>query len=274
MAADPFTENDQSGCLIYKKMKFITFYFSGTGNTKWIAGQFDEMARAAGHRNSSYSVFEINSIAGYSDEILSADYIVLAFPLYGANIPRLMRSFISLMSGHLKQLRIANKKLIVVNNVGFVNGAGIFFMKKFIRNSPLEITIYLNIRTSNTAPSRKRNRAVVGDKLPEVVKARAKGQLEKAITMAAEGRVLIQGAGPHLLMGCLIRRLLRNEIRDNYRRMSVDMEVCTECMTCVKNCPTKSIQLKDKSFLFSSSCEACMRCYNNCPVHAISSQKQ
>ena len=133
--------------------------------------------------------------------------------------------------------------------------------------------MYVNIRTSNTAPSLKRKRAVIGDNLNIKVKNKALEQLKKVLRRIDDGRNLIQGIGPHLIIGCLIRSILRNAIRDNYLKMHVDMNSCTECMICVRNCPTKSIYIKDKSFLFSNSCESCMRCYNNCPVHAISNRK-
>ena len=37
-------------------MKFITFYFSGTGNTQWAVEQFTNMALALNHQAGMFSI--------------------------------------------------------------------------------------------------------------------------------------------------------------------------------------------------------------------------
>jgi ferredoxin len=256
-------------------MKFITFYFSGTGNTKWIADKFNEIALAAGHENSVHPVFNIDetNINEYQEEIVYSDYIVIANPIYGADIPRRMRLFLALLMNNLGFIHSGHKKLIFINNYGYVNGSGIFHTLRLIKNKPVRIRIYSNIRTSNTATLSKRTKVATGKDLPEAIKAKTVKRLKMVITAAEENKRIIMGTGPHLLGSILMRKLFKERIMNNYMNMHVDSEICTLCMICVKNCPTGSISYNGGDFIFAKSCEACMRCYNRCPVHAISNKK-
>lgn len=44
---------------------------------------------------------------------------------------------------------------------------------------------------------------------------------------------------------------------------------CNACGICIKNCPTKSISMKNGSPYWDFSCESCMRCLAFCPRNAI-----
>ena len=44
---------------------------------------------------------------------------------------------------------------------------------------------------------------------------------------------------------------------------------CDGCSVCLKQCPTKAIQIKNKRPFWTRKCESCMHCMNICPKQAI-----
>ena len=156
-----------------------------------------------------------------------------------------------------------------INTFAYVNGHGVFNAKKEFKDVPFKTVGYVNLRLTNTAPSKTKTREQVGEKLPSSLKKKAEDTLSRFIQRLEIGKKTIMGIGPHLLVGILIRRILRDEIKKNHLRMRVDMEKCTACMLCVKSCPVSCIRYTKGSFGFSSACEACMRCYHLCPQAAI-----
>ena len=45
---------------------------------------------------------------------------------------------------------------------------------------------------------------------------------------------------------------------------------CTKCGSCVRNCPSKNIEITKGKVSFETNCSACLRCVYNCPQKAIS----
>lgn len=53
-------------------------------------------------------------------------------------------------------------------------------------------------------------------------------------------------------------------------KLSIDMEKCTQCYTCEKNCPVQGIDIKADPPRIQTQCIYCWRCVNICPTLAIS----
>jgi ferredoxin len=55
------------------------------------------------------------------------------------------------------------------------------------------------------------------------------------------------------------------------KRLYADMEACTRCDLCMKSCPTQSIYLDDDNvYQFTpETCILCLRCYHRCPARAV-----
>ncbi|MFH1512948.1 MAG: EFR1 family ferrodoxin [Bacillota bacterium] len=251
-------------------MKILTFYFSGSGNTQWVIHQLDSMFRQSGYISQCAAIEEID-MAEYIKSMTNAfDYIGFAYPLYGANIPRIMR-------GRIRQFLLAARnnpaiplKLFLINTFAYVNGHGVFQATKLLRHTPFGIIAYLNIKMPNSAPQ-KRNANRTGQFIADDNRKRkAVYKLTEFVKRLEHGKTYINGVGPHLFVGKVIRRVLRKAIANNYQKMHVDLRACTKCMQCVRRCPVQCIQYQNGAFIFSSACEACMRCYHGCPAHAIS----
>jgi len=246
-------------------MMFSIFYFSGTGNTKWVSNTCKGILTEKGFDSKMYSIEE--EIVNLNEIILNSDYIGIAYPICGANIPRIMREFIL----KLKELlpKDIEKRVFVISTAGYVDGFGPFSIMTLFKKSGLKLRGYISTRISNnvSTPTIKAN--PVGSDELKIRLEMAEKKINELVDRLILGEKYIKNIGPYLLGGLIIRKVSKKGLRNSYLAHSVDLNKCRRCMVCVKKCPTKSIEYKDDKFVFLPSCTACMRCYNFCPTYAI-----
>lgn len=252
-------------------MKFTTFYFSGTGNTKWVAEEFDKIVINTLNTSEIISIESIdyNNFFFLIEKIKNSDFIGFANPIYGGNIPPIMLTFIKNLIKSVESENIITKPIYIINTFAYVNGFGPFCAKKLFKKSCFSLISYINIRLSNNI-SRPNLRVKLTDKAK--LKKRKKGAIEnlsKMVDLILKGKKNINGIGPYLIPNILIRKKSIKAIENNYNVLSINCDTCSRCMRCVNTCPTKSIKYENNSFTFLSSCTACMRCYNNCHTYSI-----
>ncbi len=251
-------------------MKILIFYFSGNGNTKWTVETFEEIAR---EKYFDVELMSIEDMVGwdftsYHNSIKNADIIGFGTPIYGSNLPRIMTSFIQTILPQIDKIN-KNATYMFMNTYGYVNGFGIFKARQLLKAINKKPKVYFNAKLFNSAPSRKDHSQITENELAKR-KAVVILKLKKLCEFIEGGKTYIKGLGPHLVIGIIIRNLLRKSIENNYKAMICDGNLCTDCGKCIVECPTKSIIKEGDGICFSDSCTSCMRCYNNCPVQAIS----
>ena len=247
-------------------MNVLTFYFSGSGNTEWVVRRWDGMLKGNGHTSRIAAVEAVDMAAFVRDLPGAFDCIGFAYPVYAADIPRSMFGAIRGFAEAASARPDVAKNLFIINTFAYVNALGIFGARKLFRGTPFRVRSLLNVKMINSAP-RKKAKDLTGP--DEARKRNAQRQLAAFLKRMEHGKNRVEGVGPQLLGGKLVRALLRRPIQNNYRRMRVDPQVCTGCMLCVRECPTHSIRYENPAFTFADTCEACMRCYHHCPVRAI-----
>lgn len=250
-------------------MNIVCFYFSGTGNTQWIVRRFEEESK---HHMITFFTYAIEECTTFSPQqkknVKDADYIALAYPIYGASIPPLFDRFLQTL--HQSHILSPGQKAIILTTYGYINGYGPFCAKKRLKKLTLDVQYHINCRMMNNiftpfmpiSPlsekrfSRRREQNFL--KIKKLVK---NIQEEKSRT--------IEGVAPYLIGGWIVRRLSGHKIRHAHTELSVDHSRCTRCLQCLKGCPTSSIEINSNTLAFTNSCTACMRCYNYCPQAAI-----
>lgn len=236
-------------------MDVSILFFSGTGNTRWAAGFLAERLGARGHRVSVHDLEE-----GLHSGLETLDRLVLAHPIYGANLPRLVAD------AARNPCFPSGLPLDVLATFGYVNALGYFRERRALG---LPIHSYYNLRMFNDVSTP----AVRGRILPAGIRIAQRPLIEASLdaiaASMASGKRKVQGLGPYLLPGLAIGRLSRDRLRDHWKSLSADPGRCTHCLRCAKSCPTGSIEVSGTGFRFLETCTACMRCYNSCPVQAI-----
>jgi NAD-dependent dihydropyrimidine dehydrogenase PreA subunit/flavodoxin len=246
-------------------MKFSVFYFSGTGNTKWAVNEFSNSINNTEHECNIYSIE--TQITNFKEIVNDADIIGFAFPLYGANIPNLVKNFIYKFKGNLNTT--CKKQCFIITTAGYIDAYGPFTAGKILKPNGFKLVGYINIKMSNNISTPKIKADFLTSEKMKKRMSKGKDEIERLIYSLIHEKQYIRNIGLYLLPGVFIRKASENGKKNNYQALSVDKEKCSRCMACVNNCPTKSIIFSGKEFSFLPSCTSCMRCYNSCPKFAI-----
>jgi ferredoxin/flavodoxin len=251
-------------------MTIVIYYFSGTGNSLYVAR---DVAEATGG-----ILTPIASLV--KQEIISpdADGTGIIFPVYYGDLPKIIREF----AGKLEN--IEDKYIFAVCTFGGSAGDSLKTLRSIINSRGGELAatyaihmpqnafykfwekhepLYRNWRKKvkkvaiNTAA--KRRGAFFRNYLFDII--------FKAIQVYVAPKykpafIKLSGASPELSLDELIQL--------NDTSFSVT-DKCTGCGLCVKVCPVDNIELVEKKPVWQHHCQNCLACYNFCPFRAIRS---
>lgn len=246
-------------------MRISVFYFSGTGNTKWVVNELYQYFIKKGHECEIYTIED--KIIDLKEIINNSNVIGFAFPIYGANMPNIMVDFFQELKNIVDGDNL--KPAFIVTTAGYVDGFGPFSANRQIKICGFKLISYVSLKLSNnvSTPSLKAN--IQSKNNLKIRLAINKSVISKVVDHIIAKKKYIRNIGLYLIPGCFIRRLSKKGKANCYLSLSINEDLCKKCMLCLNKCPTKSITFTDGIFSFSPTCTACMRCYNFCPTNAI-----
>ena len=245
--------------------KIIIYYFSGTGNTWWVA---KELTKALQHQNQEVKCISIESLEDrYSFcEISGADHIVLGFPVYGSTAPKLVRDFISRLPASKK-----NQTASVFGTHALASGDSAYHVGQMLVQKGYRLRHAMHFRMMNNlhiprfkfTPPRNDHRVdkALMQALPKVTRLSA---------CIIEDTAYVTGnhVFAHIL-GNLQRKHVDHLIGTASKDFKVNKDACIDCEKCVRICPVQNIKKQDDVYRFCDKCLLCMRCYSQCPKNAI-----
>lgn len=233
----------------------VMFYFSGTGNSKYIAESFCRIMDA-----------ECRSIeeAADADTLMEAnDTVAFCYPIYGSCVPRLMREFVT---AHAQRLR--DKRLVIFCTQLLFSGDGARALTDLMPGSaarviyaehfkmPNNVCNFWMLSVKNGAQNARKLRAAeermrkaCNNIRSDVVKKRGFHWLSKLLGMSQN------------LFWPKMEEACRSSVR-------VDSD-CIRCGICVQRCPAKNLSLGENGIEQHGDCFTCYRCVNICPKQAI-----
>ena len=236
------------------------FYFSGTGNTKWVCEEFCRQYE----RIDNATLFNIDRYYDKTEQILEcfkkADIIGFAYPIYGANIPRIFKDFLV----NITNLNISNKKCFIITTVGYINAYGPYFIRNEIRKIGLSLCWHEAITYFDSTKCRNNVSIDI-----EKIRLKTSEKIEKMIRNIVNNKKHYGGIGPWIVVGYLVRKTVSGKLNQHYLKYKVDFNKCILCMKCVNDCPVEAITYSNDRFIFSKKCTVCFRCINKCPNDAI-----
>ena len=244
-------------------MKIAIFYFSGTGNTRWVCERFSEAMSRKSVQTDIIAIDHRFEETLKSIDLEKYDRIGISHPIYGGDIPPIVRRFIL----NLEQKLSHPKDGFILATFGYVNALGYFAEKKYFHK--LTIRQYINIRMPNNITSPRLKSKLPDEQEVQGMKRQAIKTIEKMVVRVVANKKVVTGIAPYLIAGIIIRKNFSHQIRDYYQSISVDMNRCARCFDCVNHCPAKAITFNADRLEFSDKCTACMRCYNFCPKYAV-----
>jgi len=229
----------------------MIYYFSGTGNSKWIA---EELARRTND--------EVQSIAALQKDgpvtvfANCGAQIGIVFPIYAWGAPQLVERF-------CKSLKMAQGVYaFAVCTCGDEAGLALKRLKKmFAYKSAWSVAMPNNyvIGFDLDSPELEANKVrAANDKLAQI-----------ASSINARETVYDVHEGPGARMKTGFIRPMFNRFAVSTRSFSVDSN-CNGCNICAHNCPVNAIDMQNgKPVWVKKSCAQCLSCINRCPQRAI-----
>ncbi|MBT3314720.1 MAG: hypothetical protein HN390_08900 [Anaerolineae bacterium] len=246
-------------------MKIAIRYYSGAGNTKFVAKKITKALKQNSHRVSSVKVSEESNREGIDDDF---DVLGIGFPIYFREAPELLFDLLKRMEGKKRPVFFFTTK-------GLYSGDAMKNIMAFSVDqnfSPVSFAEFFMPGTDFLILFAKK------DSLMERVLKRIHSRdIDKKV---AELIRKVEGALPaktprqkwYTDFDERVVKYFENKY-DNHHRAYIGQfhsnpETCIECMKCVNGCPRHNIVL-DGHIDFGESCDVCFNCIHNCPTDAI-----
>lgn len=241
-----------------KKIKL--YYFSGTGNTKYVSHLLKK------HLNEE-ATCTVSSIEYYIKNRIKPnmdfDIIGIGYPVYAFNAAKIIMDFIKILPEG------KDRKVFIYQTAGSDTGinyaAGKEVMRRLTDKEYEVISEYIFEMPSNFMITQREGR------LKELFK-----KTNHEVKLAAEW---VLNSTPHYLkygvMTSFVQKLGKLEQLGDYRagKKFYVKESCDNCGICLRNCPRDNIFKKKGKISFDKDCMLCFRCIYSCPVNAISTGK-
>ena len=236
----------------------MIFYFSGTGNTRFVAEQI-----TAGIGEKLVFIPDAIRENRFEFEIAPDESIGFCFPTHGWQVPRIVREFI-------RKLRINGGYCWAVTTCGDNMGETMTILNKELAAIGLKTSatfsvimpesyVCLPFMYTDTPEKEREKIAAAKQQLPHIIKCireRRKGVEE-----------LEKGGTPRLysyVIGAYFNARMVND-----KKFTVDADVCIKCGKCAKVCPVDNITGTPPEWNHNGRCTSCLACYHYCPTHAI-----
>lgn len=238
----------------------MIFYFSGTGNTRWVARQL------AKHTNDNlYFIPEEMEHAPHTYTLKDNEPIAFVFPVYAWGPPKIVMQFI-------EQLNVANSKnayTYAACTCGDDMGRTRQILAKELKKKGWELNalFYLNmpdcyISLPGFDVDKPEERTHKLEQAPRIVAHMAE------VVKQRPQRHYEEKPGPLPRIKSYVLRPLFNRFLMSDRPFHATGD-CIGCSKCSKVCPVHNITMCAQKPQWNGNCTGCLACYHNCPTKAV-----
>lgn len=234
----------------------LTLYFSGTGNSKFIAERFSQRMEAECH--------SIEEEIDFEKMLATSKTITVSYPIYGSCVPKIMREFVAKY-----RLLFNGKNLIILSTQLMFSGDGSRVFTELLEGITVNILYAEHFNMPNNICNFFLFPVANQEKIVRCVK-KAELKLGILCNNIQKGIIKKRGFNPFSkYLGLLTQRISFSALEkkaENDVRITDD---CIVCLKCVEICPMKNLEEIDHKIEQKGNCTLCYRCVNACPQKAI-----
>ncbi|WPC41956.1 EFR1 family ferrodoxin [Clostridium sp. JS66] len=238
-------------------MKGLLYYFSGTGNTKWVA---DTLKKHFRNNKIDLELLNIEKV----DEVKrnQFDFLIIGSPVYAEIEPKIVDDFINKFPKCIR-----NFKTIIYATQGGKSSSAPAIMAKKLKNKGYNIFIEECIKMPNNYYFLLNKQPNVNeyDKILYNAECKVKTIVENFVK---NNKLKKENSLIRIKLGKTCGSFFRRMIPKISKNITATSE-CTKCGICLTNCPKGNITFEDGKAVFHSKCMLCLRCIYVCPVNAI-----
>lgn len=236
----------------------MIFYFSGTGNSKYIA---DKLAACLDEKTIDIAKALDDNTFVY--DCKEENYIGFVFPTYGWDVPKIVKEFIiNLEFENMNE----STYIFAVNNCGGSEGAALYGFNKMFLDKNINIDYarsvvlpdnYIIMFDTPDEETQKKTIRSANIKLANVINNISRRK--KSVNVKFTPMILFYKAF-NFVFTKFLNGTSKFEVKDN----------CIGCGLCKDICNSQAIEIIDnKPVWIKNSCVHCLACLNRCPVQAI-----
>lgn len=227
----------------------MIFYFSGTGNSEWVAKELGKQLN-----DEVISIVEATRKGPTGYFFGENTTLGLVFPVYAWTPPQVVMDFI-------RDIKCKGAYTYAVCTCAEEAGNALKVMSKHLHlDSGFSLSMPNNYIIGSDVDSREveeRKIAAAAAKLPHICK---KIRAREHCFDVAEGSMAFLKST--VVANCF------NAFARQTKQFRAD-ERCNGCGLCEKQCPTRTIKLIENKPQWGNSCYQCLSCINRCPQKAI-----
>lgn len=250
-------------------MKILILYFSGTGNTEFVAQYIKE------HLDSNEDEIDLFPLERFKKEnILKYDILVFGFPVYACDLPLFIQEYLKDLSA------TKTKTAFLFCTKGFASGAAIKNTIENFNNIGYAVMGHADINmpgSDGLAFLKKDSSAVqkmINKDFSKIEEAdKLINRIKQVISSLVEHKETTQFC-EHTKSNAF-KSFLSWTLKKAFQAFETGLkkkfwanENCVKCLKCQKICPSKNITVSEK-VNFGNNCYLCMRCVHQCPTEAI-----
>lgn len=234
----------------------LTLYFSGTGNTRYIATTFSRKMEAECH--------SIEENIDFYATITKHDSICFCYPVYGSCVPVIMQEFVV---AHRKAL--SGKSLIIFCTQNIFSGDGARVFTDLLDGLEYQVSYAAHFNMPNNICNLSHYPKADPERI-EKYKRDALIRLDRICKDLNKGKARRMGFNPlsHVL-GFASQRVYFRRTLETARKSVQVSPSCILCQRCVKACPARNLAVEEGRLIHKDQCVLCQRCVNLCPQKAI-----
>jgi Pyruvate/2-oxoacid:ferredoxin oxidoreductase delta subunit len=247
------------------------FYFSGTGNAKFISEEIEKRAKENGLMTELINIADKSVVI---PEIPNDTIVGFCSPTHGFNMPPIMLRFIR----RFKKCRTNNVGVFVLNTrAGMkllklftpgLSGIALVLPALILRLKGFKLIGYRPIdMPSNWISLHPGIRLKVVDSITDRCASIARKFCDQLISGKKVYRGLISLPIDLAILPISIAYYFIG--RFMLAKTFISTDKCTRCGLCIKQCPVNAIQEIRGVNYWAFKCESCMKCMNSCPERAI-----